>query len=217
MDQTIDVLVEASYLPISIIIIGVGNANFDKMNILDGDGQLLRSSRGVPAARDIVQFVPFRQFAQSGPAELSAEVLRELPRQVTEFFSRVGKVPNKPIEININQMMQIQHGIGGGLLGMTGKGPAKQFLPPPDVNAMNAPPMNLPPAYDPNMPQPFDQMTQGHTGNAPIHVMIPTQPGDPNFVLPPPQQQNGQNPNYGGQPQGQPGQPSEPLKTQFTF
>lgn len=54
MDQTVDVLVEASYLPISIIIIGVGNANFDKMDILDGDGKLLRSSRGISAARDIV-------------------------------------------------------------------------------------------------------------------------------------------------------------------
>ncbi len=97
IDSTIDMIVEASYLPISIIIIGVGNANFDKMDILDGDGKVLRSTRGIPAARDIVQFVPFRNFAHSGPSELSAEVLRELPKQVTEFFSRVGKIPNKPI------------------------------------------------------------------------------------------------------------------------
>lgn len=59
MQETVDMIVEASYLPLSIIIIGVGNANFDKMDVLDGDGKVLRNSRGVPAARDIVQFVPF--------------------------------------------------------------------------------------------------------------------------------------------------------------
>jgi hypothetical protein len=36
--QTIDAIVQASYLPLSIIIIGVGNADFSQMNILDGDG-----------------------------------------------------------------------------------------------------------------------------------------------------------------------------------
>jgi Copine len=91
----------------SIIIIGVGSANFDAMEILDGDGKLLKDSRGQPAARDIVQFVPFRKFVQQGPTELAAEVLRELPKQVTEFFSRVGKLPNPPIQVNANQYMQI--------------------------------------------------------------------------------------------------------------
>lgn len=95
-------IVEASYLPLSIIIIGVGNANFDAMDVLDGDGKTLRNARGVPAARDIVQFVPFKEYQQKGPAELSAEVLRELPKQVTDFFSRVGKKPNPPIQINAN-------------------------------------------------------------------------------------------------------------------
>ena len=98
-------IVEASYLPMSIIIIGVGKANFSAMDDLDGDGKLLRSSTGKPAARDIVQFVPFRQYQQRGIAELSAEVLRELPRQVQDFFSRVGKKPNQPIQVNANQLM----------------------------------------------------------------------------------------------------------------
>jgi len=95
--QTVDAIVQASYLPLSIIIIGVGNADFSQMNILDGDGTVLRSSKGLSAARDIVQFVPFREFSQRGVSELAAEVLRELPNQVTDFFSRVGKVPNQPM------------------------------------------------------------------------------------------------------------------------
>uniref|UniRef100_A0A8C9DEM4 Copine C-terminal domain-containing protein n=1 Tax=Prolemur simus TaxID=1328070 RepID=A0A8C9DEM4_PROSS len=45
----------------SIIIVGVGNADFTDMQILDGDDGVLRSPRGEPALRDIVQFVPFRE------------------------------------------------------------------------------------------------------------------------------------------------------------
>ena len=46
-------------MPCSIIIIGVGNADFSAMEELDGDGGRLRNSAGVAAARDIVQFVEF--------------------------------------------------------------------------------------------------------------------------------------------------------------
>ena len=44
-------------------ILGVGNADFDAMHDLDGDGKLLKSPiNGQRASRDIVQFVPFRKF-----------------------------------------------------------------------------------------------------------------------------------------------------------
>lgn len=59
MPKTIDLVIELSELPCSIIIIGVGAADFSAMEELDGDGGLLRNSRGVAAARDIVQFVQF--------------------------------------------------------------------------------------------------------------------------------------------------------------
>jgi hypothetical protein len=46
--------VELSYLPCSIIIVGVGGADFDEMEALDGDDGVLRNSRGQAAARDTV-------------------------------------------------------------------------------------------------------------------------------------------------------------------
>lgn len=46
----------------SLIIVGVGDADFTAMNFLDGDNGVLRSNRGDTAVRDIVQFVPFREF-----------------------------------------------------------------------------------------------------------------------------------------------------------
>lgn len=62
LDQTRTAIVNASKLPMSIIIVGVGGADFDAMEFLDGDNGVLRSSSGEPAVRDIVQFVPFRKF-----------------------------------------------------------------------------------------------------------------------------------------------------------
>ncbi len=60
MQETVAALVEASALPMSVIIVGVGNEDFRAMEALDGDGGLLRA-RGRVAARDIVQFVELRK------------------------------------------------------------------------------------------------------------------------------------------------------------
>jgi copine 5/8/9 len=49
-------IIEASHFPLSIIIIGIGAANFDDMHDLDSDHRLL-SANGKTAVRDIVQFV----------------------------------------------------------------------------------------------------------------------------------------------------------------
>uniref|UniRef100_A0A4W3IA21 Copine-2 n=1 Tax=Callorhinchus milii TaxID=7868 RepID=A0A4W3IA21_CALMI len=62
MDETRHAVVQAAMLPMSIIIIGVGNADFAAMEFLDGDNRILRSYTGEEAVRDIVQFVPFREF-----------------------------------------------------------------------------------------------------------------------------------------------------------
>ena len=46
-----------TFVPVSVIIVGVGRANKEKMKILDGDNRTLTSNEGVRAKRDIVQFV----------------------------------------------------------------------------------------------------------------------------------------------------------------
>jgi hypothetical protein len=52
---TIDTIVDLSELPCSIIIVGVGSADFSSMSALDGDGQRLRSLGGKVAKRDIMR------------------------------------------------------------------------------------------------------------------------------------------------------------------
>uniref|UniRef100_A0A672HZ81 Copine-2 n=1 Tax=Salarias fasciatus TaxID=181472 RepID=A0A672HZ81_SALFA len=93
MDETRDAIVQASKLPMSIIIIGVGNADFAAMEFLDGDASVLRSSAGEEAVRDIVQFVPFRDFRNAPKETLAKSVLAELPQQVTQYFKQRNLPP----------------------------------------------------------------------------------------------------------------------------
>ena len=63
MDATCDVIYDAAFLPMSIIIIGIGNANFTNMETLDGDDELLRNSKDEVTKRDLVQCVQFNKYA----------------------------------------------------------------------------------------------------------------------------------------------------------
>ncbi|XP_072169209.1 copine-3-like [Diadema setosum] len=91
--ETRDAVVKASHLPMSIIIVGIGEADFTDMRMLDGDDGVLKSPSGAPAARDIVQFVPFRDFKQASPAQLAKCVLAEVPKQVSEYFEKKDLSP----------------------------------------------------------------------------------------------------------------------------
>ena len=94
MSETIDAIVEASFLPISIIIVGIGNADFSNMKTLDSDDRRLSSSKGINAARDLVQFVPYNKF-ENNVKKLACEVLQEIPRQVEEYFRMKGIPPRE--------------------------------------------------------------------------------------------------------------------------
>ena len=89
----------ASTLPLSIIIVGVGGADFDAMEELDGDTVRLTSADGRVASRDIVQFVPFRNFLKAGldsqlsRLHLAKEVLAEVPDQFLGFMKANKIVP----------------------------------------------------------------------------------------------------------------------------
>uniref|UniRef100_A0A8C4HUA4 Copine IVb n=1 Tax=Dicentrarchus labrax TaxID=13489 RepID=A0A8C4HUA4_DICLA len=93
MADTREAIVHASHLPMSVIIVGVGNADFTDMQILDGDDGILRSPKGEPVLRDIVQFVPFKDFKHASPAALAKSVLAEVPNQVVDYYNAKGIKP----------------------------------------------------------------------------------------------------------------------------
>ena len=107
LEETKKAIVIAANYPISIIIIGVGSADFSMMEELDGDDIRL-NYKGIKASRDIVQFVSLRQFVLSTHysqetcrAKLAEEVLQEIPDQVQGFMRMAGLKPNDPMSIYV--------------------------------------------------------------------------------------------------------------------
>jgi hypothetical protein len=96
MDDTINALVESSYLPVSVIIIGIGNADFSNMDVLDADDDPLYDNNGRKADRDLVQFVPYKDFQNNGQ-KLAEQVLEEVPRQIVEYYQHKKIAPGEPI------------------------------------------------------------------------------------------------------------------------
>ncbi|CAG2100160.1 unnamed protein product [Medioppia subpectinata] len=98
MIHTKRAIIKASKLAMSIIIVGVGNANFAAMDELDSDYVRLHLY-GEYADRDIVQFVPINKFVNKNgrfiraEADLAKEVLREIPQQMTGYMRSRGFLP----------------------------------------------------------------------------------------------------------------------------
>ena len=102
MPETIDALVEASFLPISVIIVGIGKGDFSNMDILDADDNPLYDKNGRKADRDLVQFVPFYRFKDDAE-KLAEQVLEEIPRQVVEYYQHKGISPIEEEEEEIKK------------------------------------------------------------------------------------------------------------------
>ncbi|KAI0225535.1 Copine-8 [Lamellibrachia satsuma] len=103
MPMTKQAIIDASRFPMSIIIVGIGNEDFSAMRELDSDDKML-TCRGHSAERDIVQFVPFREFIggrygndlATSQAYLAKEVLAEIPGQITGYMKKHGISPRSP-------------------------------------------------------------------------------------------------------------------------
>jgi len=97
MKDTRDLICQAAHLPASVIIVGIGNEKFEMMQALDGDTEPLCDRNGNKCARDIVQFVKFKECMKQG--NLAEQVLKEVPEQVCKFMEKVSFVP-QPVQVN---------------------------------------------------------------------------------------------------------------------
>lgn len=84
MEATIEAIVAASDIPLSIIIIAVSEGDgapgeFKNLEILDADDKPLVDANGNKQWRDVVQFVPFKKFREDYHG-FAKEVLAEIPK-----------------------------------------------------------------------------------------------------------------------------------------
>ena len=115
MKETVDALVEGSFLPLSVIIIGIGNDHFTEMIELDGKDNPLTNSRGVKRMRNLVHFVPFNKYKYN-PNELAAQVLERVPRQITEYYSMYNIQPENLEMIRNNSQSAFFDNIKGNTI-----------------------------------------------------------------------------------------------------
>jgi len=98
VQESVDLICTAAEdAPISLVIIGVGNQDFSAIEKLCGDEKgPLRDSRGIPIAREIVNFVSFKQYGGNA-AEVIAEALKDIPEQFVQYHVSNGIQPHEAV------------------------------------------------------------------------------------------------------------------------
>ena len=86
---TAQCLDQVSECPLSVVIVGVGNADFSSMQFLDDSAR--------PGKRDIAQFVEFNKHSAHS-VQLTSETLKEIPDQLVGFFQSRGMAPLPAIQ-----------------------------------------------------------------------------------------------------------------------
>jgi hypothetical protein len=87
--DTIDEIVALAELPVSIIIVGVGDSDtgFEQLKKLDADDTpLFSTTTGRTIERDIIQFVQFSDYKGKPLHDLAMATLDEVPREVLGYF-----------------------------------------------------------------------------------------------------------------------------------
>ena len=95
IDKTIKILNNCESLPLSIIIVGIGQADFSIMKPLDDGEKTSIDNNGRVIKRDFIKFVEYEEFKNrlysGNNNELSEEILGEIPRQIEDYYSIFGK------------------------------------------------------------------------------------------------------------------------------
>lgn len=94
--ETKQQLIDASSDPLSVVIVGIGEADFKSMTFLDEHDP--NSEEG----RDITKFVRFNDYKSFNA--LTEAVLDEIPDQLVDYFFDKGILPGKREDANQNDM-----------------------------------------------------------------------------------------------------------------
>jgi len=89
VQATAECLAAISFAPLSVVIVGIGSADFGSMQFLDDSG---------PSGIDISQFVDFNAH-QHDWKSLTSATLDEIPKQLVNYFWSRGIKPNHPDQV----------------------------------------------------------------------------------------------------------------------
>lgn len=105
MQQTINSIIKASALPISIIIAGIGNSSFRNISMLANDQQCLSSSKGMTSERNILHFASLNEINNSC-VEVSKKLLKNIPGDLLAYFKSREIPPNTVKDIATSQTVE---------------------------------------------------------------------------------------------------------------
>ena len=86
VSETIDSIIESSKLPLSIIIIGVGDYINNDMKTLNRENGKIISSKKEELNKDIIQYVHFIDYDKQFD-KLKDTVLKYIPQQISDYYS----------------------------------------------------------------------------------------------------------------------------------
>lgn len=98
MQETKNLIVDLSSLPCSVIIVGLGKADFSDMEELNAEEAGLTNKDGDPCQRDITTFVEYEKVIKD--ENLSEAVLIEIPDHVRSYMEMRDKPKEKIAEEN---------------------------------------------------------------------------------------------------------------------
>lgn len=92
--STVQALRDVSDSPLSIVIVGLGTADFSAMQFIDDEG----------SPNDIAQFVEFNKY-RTDAVGLSRATLEEIPDQLTRYYLRHGIQPNPSLVVEEEEIV----------------------------------------------------------------------------------------------------------------
>lgn len=98
LQDTIDEIIHGTYLPLSIVIVGVGDKEYNELRKISGKNLPKYSSKGGEKIRDILHFISLNECGDN-EKKFNTFILKEIPKQMIEYYKINLSPPEKIQEI----------------------------------------------------------------------------------------------------------------------
>ena len=99
----VDALIESSFQPLSIVIIGIGDNESDFKNIQNLYNNKRSHSYGMKRQKNNIFFISMKE-CKNDPNLLKSQCLKEVPKQMVEFYNIINTTPNDIRNNNLNNI-----------------------------------------------------------------------------------------------------------------